>query len=159
MLSRLFIFFMESISNQHVDYVESIYCRAAAAFTSMLSFAYKKCAWRLCEKAVLGRMMSYWRSILQVGQASRRNFRYSMPNGLKQALLRPAHDWPMDGTLQFIHPTVSNSRSLENKFLYPKGLESFQSEKQNDFFFQINRYFMISPPSEKSGSPAKVQLL
>lgn len=43
MLSRLFIFFMESISNQHVDYVESIYCRAAAALTSMLSFAYKVC--------------------------------------------------------------------------------------------------------------------
>jgi hypothetical protein len=46
MLSRLFIFSMESISNQHVDSVESIYCRAAAAFTS-ISFE------KVCMEVVL----------------------------------------------------------------------------------------------------------
>lgn len=101
---------------QHVDSTDSIYCQAAAALTSMLSFSYKTCMGvlrrgrpmtddELMAEYPVGRL-----GFKEKGAGKVRVF--AIPNALKQALPRPAYDWcmevlntiPMNGTFH-LHKT------------------------------------------------------
>ena len=102
---------------QHVASVDSIYCRAAAALSGLLTFAYGTCM-DILKRCGGGFSDDELQPMYPVGrfgfkeEGAGKVRVFAIPNALKQALLRPAHDWcmevlsriPMDGTFDQLKP-------------------------------------------------------
>lgn len=102
---------------QHVASVDSIYCRAAAALSGLQPFAYGTCM-DILKRCGGGFSDDELQPMYPVGrfgfkeEGAGKVRVFAIPNALKQALLRPAHDWcmevlsriPMDGTFDQLKP-------------------------------------------------------
>lgn len=121
-----------------VDSIDSIYCRAGRVLSDLLTFSYGYCKrkirwrWRSDDQVMTtfppGRL-----AFKEEGAGKVRVF-VAIPNALKQALLRPAHDWcmkilrmlPTDGTFNQTAPLGRLSKL--------KSLRSFDLSSATDRF-------------------------
>lgn len=84
--------------NKHVDNLDSIHCRAAAVLSGFLTFVYSECmkVFKGSGKDDDELMAEYPVGRLGFKEEGAGKFIIlAIPNALKQALLRPAHDWCM----------------------------------------------------------------